>query len=197
MKTLQDIKGHEDVKRAIKIALAGNHSIVFIAFKDKFAIGNEFVNAFKDIAGKINEIIPDNKINVQTDCLSPCPCGYHTDPRNECTCSMEELLKYAKKYSQVRQYDMGIQINNSFNLNACDNDEEIIKECLINREKIEPSRALSNDIKQYLNKLNSFNLFKLINIAQTIAKMENSRMIQMQHVCEAFKYYIRNPYDYY
>lgn len=31
--------------------------------------------------------------------LNPCPCGYHGDPRNECTCSMSMVQRYQKRIS--------------------------------------------------------------------------------------------------
>ena len=86
MKTLQDIKGHENVKRAIKIALIGNHSIAFLPFKNNFEIGNDFVKATKNIIVEINKIIPDNKIDIKIGCFLPCPCGFYTDPKKDCTC---------------------------------------------------------------------------------------------------------------
>lgn len=31
--------------------------------------------------------------------MNPCPCGYYTDPRHECTCSMQQIQKYMSKIS--------------------------------------------------------------------------------------------------
>ncbi|MCH7606568.1 MAG: ATP-binding protein, partial [Chloroflexi bacterium] len=31
--------------------------------------------------------------------MNPCPCGYHTDPKKECTCSMSAVARYQKKVS--------------------------------------------------------------------------------------------------
>jgi magnesium chelatase family protein len=31
--------------------------------------------------------------------MNPCPCGYYTDPRHECTCSIQQIQKYMSKIS--------------------------------------------------------------------------------------------------
>lgn len=44
--------------------------------------------------------------------MNPCPCGYHGDPNHECTCSMQEIIRYQGKISNpiMDRIDIHIQV---------------------------------------------------------------------------------------
>ena len=66
-----------------------------------------------DVLGNLRQPLEDGKVTISRALMSlsyparfmlavalnPCPCGYHTDPRHECTCRPEQIQKYMGKIS--------------------------------------------------------------------------------------------------
>ena len=79
---LEECKGNEHVKRAIEVALAGDHTITLLACGDL------------DEAVKLGAIAKryGAKITVHT----VCPCGYHGDEQRTCTCTEEAIFHHRR-----------------------------------------------------------------------------------------------------
>jgi len=92
------------------------------------------------------------------------------------------------------QYDLNIHIFKTFP-SENESDEDIINEYLKNKEKTyQIDKSLSNDIKYYLEKYDNIDIHKLIAIALTIAKMDDCKILKMEHFCEAFQYLPQDIY---
>lgn len=79
------IRGNEMGKRALTVALAGNHSIVFIGPPN---CGKSMLRA------AALAIRPDGPVTME---CRPCPCGYHGSATVACTCSCAKIERHRAK----------------------------------------------------------------------------------------------------
>ncbi|MFQ5706043.1 MAG: YifB family Mg chelatase-like AAA ATPase [bacterium] len=93
--------GH--IPRPGEVSLA-NHGVLFL---------DELPEFKKNVLEVLRQPIEDGKVTISRAMLSltypaefmlaaamnPCPCGYYTDPNNECTCTPPQIQKYLSKVS--------------------------------------------------------------------------------------------------
>jgi predicted ATPase with chaperone activity len=95
---LQDIIGNESAKRAIEVALTGNHTIILLSTINSHA--EDLLKATKQIAKVFS-------INFNGDIISLCPCKAYSNSKYECNCSISQIKKHIKKIaSKVRNADI-------------------------------------------------------------------------------------------
>lgn len=77
---------------------------------------------------KGSETFPAHFILVAA--LNPCPCGYHGDPRKDCTCPPAHLLKYQRKISGpiIDRIDMWIEVTRIDNAELLKDDKGEVSE---------------------------------------------------------------------
>lgn len=89
----EDIIGQEHAKRALEVALAGNHTIAFF--------GNEEAEALAGIA---------TRYGLTAWAMQTCPCGYYgfSPHARECACSLSQVNRWQKR--KAYQNAMGAEI---------------------------------------------------------------------------------------
>ena len=85
-----EIKGQEMPKRALAVAVAGNHSILFVGPP---GCGKSMLRALGRRLGLIESYE-----------AHPCPCGYYSDPRAACTCTPEQIGEYRKGWPTAQMF---------------------------------------------------------------------------------------------
>jgi predicted ATPase with chaperone activity len=173
------IHGNEMEKRALVVAAAGDHSILFVGPPN---CGKTMLRALALELGLGN--------TFET---RPCPCGYHGSPVRSCNCSIAKIEKCRAVWPvaditvEVVQppqrelngrpgtavADMKAQIAglSSHTDLALDNDSMNLLKCACVELGIDP------DARN-----------RIIAIARTIANLDNSRRIGPSHTCEAINY---------
>ncbi len=188
MKKLQDIVGNEHAKRAIEVALSGGHDIVFIVMPDSPV---ELIEATKRLAF-------ENDIEINCVGIKPCPCGGFGDLRSECNCSFRDIKKYISNIdicSPLIHSPIIVTINRPLPMETTkynESEENIVARIqkTINSE-IEVSNDIPQDVTDLLDqavKHLGFHRGSIIEVAQTIAKMEGTVIVLPQHIVEAIQY---------
>jgi magnesium chelatase family protein len=97
-----------------EVSLA-HHGVLFL---------DELPEFQKNILESLRQPLEDGKVTISRAALSlsyparfmliaamnPCPCGYYTDPRHECTCRPDQIQKYMSKISGPLMDRIDIQI---------------------------------------------------------------------------------------
>lgn len=137
--------------------------------------------------------------------MNPCPCGYHGDPKVKCICSDHQINSYQKKLSGplLDRFDIFLEVAKTpiqELLTPTDKPENIIAkidrahQIRSQRGPTVPSkhldRASQKTLKLASKSLNLSNraYFKVLNLARTIADLENSERIKELHIMEALQY---------
>jgi predicted ATPase with chaperone activity len=173
------IHGNEMAKRALVVAAAGNHSILFVGPPN---CGKTMLRAVALELGL--------GTTFET---RPCPCGYHGSPVRSCECSVPkiencravwpvaditvEVVQPPQRELTGRPgtgvADMKAQVArmSGYADLALDNDSMNLLKCACVELGIDP------DARN-----------RIIAIARTIANLDNSRQIGPAHTCEAINY---------
>ncbi len=168
---------------------------------------------------KNNLYFPANFIFIAA--MNPCPCGYYNDDQKECICTANSILQYQKKISGPLLDRIDIQINiprvelnelrskNSEKTSALFK-EKVIKarlkqsqrfQSLINSEmtskQCDQLIQLSKEAEKFLETVFKKSLvsargyYRVLKVAQTIADLDDSKIVEERHLSEAFSYRLR------
>nr|MDD3720409.1 YifB family Mg chelatase-like AAA ATPase [Candidatus Gracilibacteria bacterium] len=151
--------------------------------------------------------------------MNPCPCGFLTDPKKECICSQNDILKYRARLSGplIDRIDIFIEVP-KVETEKFGNDAKKGETSLEIKSKVEKARDMqlkrfvgtnytfnsemgSKDIEKYCildsetekvlkQAVNSLDLsarsyYRVLKLARTIADLEGSENIKMNHLLEA------------
>ena len=179
----------EHAKRAIEIALSGNHSIKFI--------GNDEAEQLKEAC---------DELDIKTVAVKPCKCGNINDQEKDCLCRLFEIKNHQRSKRYRTLMDLTIEIpritpvaylkyENGERQESIDEARKRIKEMKDVKvtERITDKQTLQlleSALKQLHLSLNQINVLK--NVAQTIAKLDRSSEIKACHLAEALQYRQRN-----
>ena len=203
---LELIAGHEYEKRAIEIALIGNHPVCFLINK-----GSEI----PQLLMTANRIAKELQIPFKGLAYFWCPCGNYGSPKDECECKYPAIEKHLKKLAkQVSEYDIWSQstsypkqyhigeveedvverISNAREFrkkNGCDDNEPIIDLSLDSE-----SMAVINQYQKVVSA--KVDVGRVKRLAKTIAyaddynhflaNKDRQYLIQLRHVIEALQY---------
>lgn len=155
--------------------------------------------------------------------MNPCRCGYYPD-RNRCMCSLKDIKNYVSKVNGpiLDRIDMEIEVSrvkNPMDLDRINNMSskqmsDIIKSAIDIQFRRQGSvfngRLTTKEIQKYcaldkesvdfmMQAYEKFNLsmrgyYKIIKVARTIADIEESKNIKIEHLIEALGYRISNDY---
>jgi len=150
--------------------------------------------------------------------MNPCPCGYHGDSNNHCRCSVEQIRRYQIKLSGPFLDRIDIQIKvpalspqELYSTSTRQETSATVKQRIIsaqtrqrNRRKYFNARLSNKDIEQDCTlsaenqailqqsmdkmKLSARAYHRILKLARTIADLDDSDAIQMQHLTEAISY---------
>jgi predicted ATPase with chaperone activity len=181
---LQDLVGNEMAKRAIEVALSGNHSIVFLETIDSQA--KELLEATENLAATLG-------LDFNGSIVSACKCKAYGNPKHECNCSEESIITHLQSIAKiVKNADMLIETTAPTpyeTTNGNELEENIIKR--INSVYISKTNPIPKDsefLLEHALKTLTIDNDKVIRIANTISHMEKADTIQAQHMCEAIQY---------
>jgi magnesium chelatase family protein len=179
----------EHAKRAIEIALSGNHSIKFI--------GNDEAERLKQAC---------DELGIEAITVKPCKCGNINDQEKDCLCRLFEIKNHqrSKKYrmpmditieapritpTAYLEYEKGKKQESIDEVKKRIEETKDIKvaEKITDKQTLE---LLESALKQLSLSLNQINSLK--KVARTIAKLDNSSEIKACHLAEALQYRQRN-----
>jgi predicted ATPase with chaperone activity len=177
--TLDDIaivKGQEMAKRALTVALAGNHSILFVGPPNS---GKSMLRAAYDV------------VSFEA---RPCPCGNYQSPYKACRCSISRILKHRAKFPKV---DIVVEVPEplqrdleSTRLGTGSNEIRgaVAKQAsYAGLELDESGRNLLRAACAELG-IGAYGRERIIAVSRTIANLDRSDCIRSTHVCEAINY---------
>jgi magnesium chelatase family protein len=149
---------------------------------------------------------------------NPCPCGYYGDGTNKCHCTSEQITRYKNKISGpfLDRIDMRLSVAPLTQTEILSSDEvpesskDIAKRVLqayqiqmqrsgklnsnLTTSEVEKVVQLDDQQKQLLaNAIEKLELstrayIKVLKVARTIADLDDSQIVQNQHILEALSY---------
>lgn len=174
------IKSNEMGKRALTVAMAGNHSILFVGPPN---CGKSMLRA-----AAVYHCGP------ATYEARPCPCGHHGDPRVECTCTARQIEKHRRK---IPVADITVEIcpPPERELNA-KTPGTTWKEMsgYIERKTAHASLELDDECRNLLKAacaelgIDAYGRERILAVARTIANLDQSKDVAPAHLCEAINY---------
>ena len=149
--------------------------------------------------------------------MNPCPCGYHTDPGRECSCSGDQIVRYQRKLSGPVLDRMDIQVDvprqKIITLSTDEKEEpsSVIASRVVHARLLQINRQgklnaylsqsdlkackwIGANEKRFLVaaveqlKLSARAYFRTIKLARTIADMECSERVLNEHISEALNW---------
>lgn len=183
-------QGQHVAKRAIEIALAGGHTLVFLGAWDASVCA---------AAGRALGVIGCAS-------LKPCLCGNLGDPARACACSTESLLRYRQYYlmPNLEGFQMGVEVGRSVDKRGPGGEPwETVRGRLVRTwDKALRSDVVGTEVDQEGARLlelamqrmglNGWEVGNAREIALTIRRMDSgSGGIRSIHVAEAIAYSAR------
>lgn len=173
------IVGNEHIKRAMEVALAGNHSLTVIGNPEN---GEKYIKV----------VLPKSIF------LSPCPCENFGDILRQCTCSVSKLSKYreSKKYRNGMKSDIIIEIVTPRAKEYEYPGEDFVKvKERISKRFISIAYVIDKDAQTLLNTaiekfgFTMYAVNQIVSVANTIVSLDNYlSTIQPCHMAEAMQY---------
>jgi magnesium chelatase family protein len=187
---LNDICTCYHAKRACEVALAGQHSILFIG-------------PWESEMSHLRTWLYEQNW-MQADATAPCPCGYYDNPSLECTCGIQVVADWQRDGIFNNQYDIMVEVpvNDATDIMAwmsgkrSEPDSAVLK-------RIEEARqfgqthfdttldgAIRSLLKTAITQLHlSYRqTLRVVTLARTIANLAHSENIQLAHLAEALQY---------
>lgn len=212
----EQVRGHENAKRAIEIALCGNHSILFVG--DAGSGKTTLLSLMRTTSEKMNitsrayydDILlaypfPKNLPKLCTATTTRCFCGKFIGEK-VCECDMDDLkIANQRIYNMNLAFDIVMEVSNIdprglFNRGNLETTDTILKridettnmtrtwkEVKELKNLEETSQILLKHATERLD-LKPKHLFQILSIANTIAMMDRAKDIRPEHIAEAIQY---------
>jgi len=183
------IRGNYHAVRALEVALAGGHSIVFVGCAD--SEGDVLASIAMDAGAKGYFIMP-------------CPCGHFGSRSIKCSCSPAKIMRYrsGKKVKSRTFDDIQIEVNVPRPRDYTDT-QHGFKNAIIRIDKAkqflpmvsgklepEPRRLLDRGIEAL--GFGPKTVDSVVSVSKTIAALDGSTETRSSHVAEAIQYKMFN-----
>lgn len=175
-----EIKGQEMAKRALLVAVAGKHSILFVGPP---GCGKTMLRALGRRLG-----LPHSYE------AHPCPCGFASDPRRVCKCTVRQLQATRKRWPVA---DISVEVcpvpARELTSRLHGTTEADLRRQLISIE-LRPSMLADDGSEQLLRAaigelgLSAEDVARITSVAGTIAALDRAYLIQATHLSEAINY---------
>jgi predicted ATPase with chaperone activity len=188
---LDDIPGQAHLRRAVTVALTGNHSITFIG------VGASLPDALA--YGRISR-----RYGLTAYVTTPCMCGSAGDPYSVCRCTPEAIVDWRKRpaFQAALQADLVVEgaLTSAEQRRAHrrgrrgESDEQLIAQATEARSRPRPpddldmvsERLLTAAIRQI--QLTTEQIARVLSVAQSIAQLADVRAIGPVQLAEALQY---------
>ena len=174
-----DIKGHECPKRALTVAIAGNHSILFVGSP---GVGKSMLRRVGASLGLTHSFE-----------ALPCPCGWSSNPLRSCSCTVGEIEETRSSWPQCEIFCEVPQIPSRELL-----DQRSGTSTAMLREWCERKTTTPVKMRDYAAKIWQIAITELgmstkqamiaKKVATTIAGMAGHDVIEVTDICEAVNY---------
>lgn len=182
---LAEIPDCETAKRAIEVALAGDHGIVLVYQKDAPAF--ELLHAAHRMA-------ETERIGFRGLAIPTCPCGCFGRVDLTCHCSMRRIIALKRKvFERAHDHDIAIEITPP----VCpkrrgEASEQVMARVMRAKGFALRTTELSGDCQQlmkyYTERFGTSRVPPVEKIAATIARLDRSPTIQPRFLMEAAQY---------
>lgn len=192
----EDIVGMEHAKRAMEVAIAGQHTMLVVAHPQQQGEG---------VARLAREQ------GVQAGCVLVCPCGWFGDDKRECTCSIETIAEWQAQRIPAG-YDIYVEtyrqspdkiVAHFMRKNAGYPTGESLDVVLARAERAKEYGATHTSlnideagfslVRAFIHTLNAGpdEVDRVLRVARTIANLNCEDRIQTVHLAEAMQYRYR------
>ena len=172
------VHSNEMAKRALVVAAAGNHSILFVGPPN---CGKTMLRAVAIELGL-----------ATTFEARPCPCGYRNDPRRACDCSFKRIERHVRKWPVA---DISIEMMcpperemRSAGTGLAEMQQQIAAKTA--HESLELDSDSCNLLRAAMSELalDADVRNRILAIARTVANLDHCERIEARHLCEAINY---------
>lgn len=175
-----EIKGQEMAKRALTVAIAGQHSILFVGPP---GCGKSMLRALGRRLGLI-----------ETYEAHPCPCGHYSDPRAACACTVGQIASYRRGWPTAQIFcEVMPVLARDMLTNFRGTTEEIIRQWLTSAGP-RPADKLDQYAESLLKAaigelaLSAEQVATFRSVAVTIAALDGASIVEARHISEAINY---------
>jgi len=176
------IRSNEMAKRALTVALAGNHSILFIGPP----------NSGKSMLRAAALALPHFADMVTLE-ARPCPCGHFGSPRTICNCTDAKITKHR---AGIPVADITVETSPPTERDLIGRPGTGSAEIIAALAKLPAHTSLEigeecrNLLKAACSELNidADGRQRILAVARSIANLDHSPTIQPSHLCEAINY---------
>jgi magnesium chelatase family protein len=186
----EDIVMYPYVTRVVEVALTGKHSIKFV--------------------GRYERILPIlsycRGAGLFCKCLEPCGCGFYKDEDEPCSCDTTTIKHYQ---NIIRSFvcDITVEVPRTYVENVIDIltgktsyelESKVFERIKLAQLREQPDTIDDDSIKLLKTAAKRFyfepyQIKNIINLSYTIAKLENSKVVEARHMAEAIQYNSYKP----
>ena len=198
------IKGQENVKRAVEVASAGKHSIMLIGAPGtgKTAILSEFYDNIIEYVSKAEWDAVSARIDSGEPVaitMTACPCGHYNNPKQVCECERVDIEKHLNQVpgTLIDRIEVVIEVtppkSRELLNGSMGESTEAVKERIMGAVKGSDTKictASKELLKMALDKLglSARQYNNSLRVARTIANLAHSQQIRPEHIAEAIQY---------
>jgi len=176
----QLVRGNELAKRAVVVAAAGKHSLLFMGAKNS---GKTMLRAVAYALG-LEEVFE----------FLPCPCGEYSDPTRACSCTIAQMTRHLSKLPGA---DISVEVfrPRERDFHSLGSSLADMQRQLAEAVPFEHVSMILPEVCQHLLRISAQEMSldpvsraAVLSVARTIATLDRKTEIGPAHLCEAINY---------